>query len=209
MNGHGCYLHVFYIYLLHTHTHCPFGTKCSLIRCNCQVRGLVIFCLCTNWSMNAHTTKHFKALSNTHVYLSSSSLPNGYKPLIQTSTVKDCCTADRPYIFSACASKRVIVGACSLHCTSNSSTEEEERSILGECNALLASGSDPTCHAGYVTHTKAFSPRERNVSHFSTVFTTRQDAIMPHSLKGQRVHMPFHVNSAHAHTYDVHPPDDI
>ena len=97
-------------YLLHTHTHCLFGTKCSLIRCNCQVRGLVIFCtLCTDWSMNAHTTKHFKALSNTHVYLSSSSLPNGYKPLIQTSTVKDCCTADRPHIFSACASKRVIV----------------------------------------------------------------------------------------------------
>ena len=34
--------------------------------------------------------------------------------------------------------------------------------LVGECNALLASRSDPTCHVGCVKETKAFRPRERN-----------------------------------------------
>ena len=58
-------------YILYTHTHCLSGTKHSLTRCNCQVRGPVIFCsLRTNWFMkwacrNAHTTKHFKVYIHT------------------------------------------------------------------------------------------------------------------------------------------------
>ena len=43
--------------------------------------------------------------------------------------------------------------------------------ILGECNALLASGSDPTCHAGCVkthikpsAHVKETSPTFRQSS---------------------------------------------
>ena len=71
-------------YILYTHTHCLSGTKHSLTRCNCQVRGPVIFCsLRTNWLM--HTGKstlkyiHMYFLTHTLIYLSSSSLQNGQK----------------------------------------------------------------------------------------------------------------------------------
>ena len=75
--------HSIYIYI-YTHTHCLSSTKCSLTRCNCQVRGPVIFCsLHTKWFVkwacrNARTTKHFEVythvLFNTHTHLYTWSL---------------------------------------------------------------------------------------------------------------------------------------